>query len=133
VSRANFWQRSSRLVRDVGTEAIVFAVVGLLFFALLLGSIELGRAMWMRNSLQFAAEEAARWALVQSSQNPTNVQNFARARLTSSPATATVTATYQTVSGVTYVVVTLTQVFTPVTTLVSTGIITVTGQARMPV
>jgi Flp pilus assembly protein TadG len=133
VRRANFWQRSSRLVRDDGTVAIEFAVVGLLFFALLLGSIELGRAMWMRNSLQFAAEEAARWALVQSSQNPTNVQNFARARLTSSPATATVTATYQTVSGVTYVVVTLTQVFTPVTTLVSTGIITVTGQARMPV
>jgi len=133
VRRANFWRRSSRLVRDDGTVAIEFAVVGLLFFALLLGSIELGRAMWMRNSLQFAAEEAARWALVQSSQNPTNVQNFARARLTSSPATATVTATYQTVSGVTYVVVTLTQVFTPVTTLVSTGIITVTGQARMPV
>ena len=133
MRRANFWQRSSRLVRDDGTVAIEFAVVGLLFFALLLGSIELGRAMWMRNSLQFAAEEAARWALVQSSQNPTNVQNFARARLTSSPATATVTATYQTVSGVTYVVVTLTQVFTPVTTLVSTGIITVTGQARMPV
>jgi Flp pilus assembly protein TadG len=133
MRRITFWQRSSRLVRDDGTVAIEFAVVGLLFFALLLGSIEMGRAMWMRNSLQFAAEEAARWALVQPTYNPTQIQDFARARLTSSPATATITATFETASGVGYVVVTLTQVFTPVTTLVSTGIITVTGRARMPV
>src|SRR4051794_330710 len=62
---------ANRLLRDDGTVAVEFAVVGLLFFALLLGSIEMGRAMWMRNSVQFAAEEAARWALVQSAENST--------------------------------------------------------------
>jgi Flp pilus assembly protein TadG len=123
----------SRIKRDDGTVAIEFAIIGLIFFAMLLGSIELGRAMWMRNSVQFAAEEAARWALVQAAENSTAVVNFARGRLTGSPASATITAPYVTVAGVRYVVVTVTQVFTPVTTLVSTGIITVTGQARMPV
>jgi Flp pilus assembly protein TadG len=128
-----FRQRVQRLTRDDGTVAIEFAVVGLLFFALLLGSIELGRAMWMRNSVQFAAEEAARWALVQATENSTAVVNYARERLSGSPASATITAPYVTVAGVRYVTVTVTQVFTPVTALVSTGIITVTGQARMPV
>jgi Flp pilus assembly protein TadG len=122
-----------RLVRDDGTVAIEFAVVGLLFFALLLGSIEMGRAMWMRNSVQFAAEEAARWALVQPAENTTAVADFARGRLTGSPETATITAPYVTVSGVRYVVVTITQDFTPVTTLVSTGKITMTGRARFPI
>jgi len=87
----------------------------------------------MRNSIQFAAEEAARWALVQSAENSTAVENYARDRLTSSPATATITAPYVTVSEVRYVVVTITQNFTPVTTLIPTGTITMTGRARMPV
>jgi Flp pilus assembly protein TadG len=133
MMRLNFRRRSSRLARDDGTAAIEFAVVGLLFFALLLGSIEMGRAMWMRNSLQFAAEEAVRWKLVRPTASTTEIQNFARTKLTSKPATATITATFETASGVTYLVVTTSQVFTPVTTLVSTGIITVTGRARMPV
>jgi hypothetical protein len=133
MRRFMFRQRVQRLTREDGTVAIEFAVVGLLFFALLLGSIELGRAMWMRNSVQFAAEEAARWALVQSAENSSAVVNYARERLSGSPASATITAPYVTVAGVRYVTVTVTQVFTPVTALVSTGIITVTGQARMPV
>jgi hypothetical protein len=58
--------------------------------------------------------------------------DYARGRLTGSPATATITAPYVTVSGVRYVVVTITQNFTPVTTLVPTGTITMTGRARMP-
>jgi Flp pilus assembly protein TadG len=132
ATRDHAW-RANRLIRDDGTVAIEFAVVGLLFFALLLGSIEMGRAMWMRNSVQFAAEEAARWALVQSSENSTAVVDFARGRLTSSPATANITAPYVTVSGIRYVVVTVTQDFTPVTTLVPTGKITMTGQARFPI
>ena len=125
--------RANRLLREDGTVAIEFAIVGLLFFTLLLGSIEIGRAMWMRNSVQFAAEEAARWALVQSAENSTAVVNYARGRLTSSPATANITAPYVTISGIRYVVVTVTQNFTPVITLIPTGTITMTGLARMPV
>jgi Flp pilus assembly protein TadG len=127
------WRHARRLVRDDGTVAVEFAIVGLLFLALLLGSIELGRAMWMRNSVQFAAEEGARWALVQDKEDTAGVINRARERLTNSPASATITAPYVTDAGVRYVVVTVTQDFTPVTTLVSTGVITITGQARMPI
>ena len=39
------------------------------------------------------------WALVQSAENSTAVVDFARGRLTSSPATATITAPYVTISG----------------------------------
>ncbi len=122
-----------RLAREDGTTAIEFAIVGLVFFALLLGSIELARLMWVRNSLQFAAEEAVRWELVKLTNDPTQIQDRARGKLTSSPLEATITATFETVSGKKYVVVTATQAFQPVTTLVSIGAVTIRGRARMPV
>jgi Flp pilus assembly protein TadG len=134
MKRTNIWQRLPSLSRHDGTVAIEFAIVGLIFFALLLGSIELGRVMWMRSSLQFAAEETARWVLVRPKASTTEIEEFARTRLTSTPATATVAITFEPSSASRkYVVVTLTQVFTPVASLVATGNINVIGRTRMPI
>jgi hypothetical protein len=133
VAPLRFAQWVQRLRRTDGTVAIEFAIVGLMFFATLLGSIELGRVMWMRNSVQFAAEEAARWALTQEKEDTAGVIKRAQDRLMSSAVPADITAPYVTEAGVRYVVVTVKQVFTPVTALVSTGIITVSGQARLPI
>jgi hypothetical protein len=131
------WQRSRRLVRDDGTVAIEFAIVGFLFFALLLGAIEMGRAMWMRNTFQFAAEEAARWALVHTSEKEKAIQDYASARLLGAFKDIKPVAIFKiekTVSGieVKYLVVTITDIFKPVTGLVPISF-TVTGQAKMPV
>jgi hypothetical protein len=124
------WQRLKRLVRDDGTVAIEFAIVGLLFFALLLGAIEMGRAMWMRNT-------AARWALVHTSEKEKAIQDYASARLLGAFKDIKPVATFKiekSVSGieVKYLVVTITDIFKPVTGLVPISF-TVTGQARMPV
>ena len=134
MKRVNIWQRLPLLSRNDGTVAIEFAIVGLIFFALLLGSIELGRVMWMRSSLQFAAEETARWVLVRPKASTTEIEEFARTRLTSTPTAATVEITFEPSSASRkYVVVTLTQVFTPVASLVATGNINVIGRTRMPI
>ncbi|MBV0893422.1 pilus assembly protein [Paracoccus sp. Z118] len=47
-----------------GTAAIEFALVGLLAISLILGVIEFGRAVFIRNELAFAADIATRRALI---------------------------------------------------------------------
>ncbi|MRX51763.1 hypothetical protein GI374_15285 [Paracoccus sp. S-4012] len=47
-----------------GAAAIEFAMIGLLVISLILGIFELGRAMFLRNQLAFAADVAARRVLL---------------------------------------------------------------------
>jgi len=49
---------------NAGSAAVEFAVVAPLLFLLLFGVIEFGRAWWAKSSLQYAAERAARFAVV---------------------------------------------------------------------
>lgn len=49
---------------DSGVAAIEFALVGLLAISLILGIIEFGRALFIRNELAFAADIAARKVLL---------------------------------------------------------------------
>ena len=61
IRRAQF----HRAVRcDSGVAAIEFAFVGLLAISLILGIIEFGRALFIRNELAFAADIATRKALI---------------------------------------------------------------------
>jgi Flp pilus assembly protein TadG len=45
---------------DRGAAAIEFAIVGPLLFTFLLGIVEMGRMFYVRNSLEYATEQAAR-------------------------------------------------------------------------
>jgi hypothetical protein len=126
--------RADRLTCNDGTVAIEFAIVGLLFFTLLLGSIEMGRAMWMRNSVQFAAEETARWAIVNPGKTPEAIEIFAEERSIISSPPAKATATFEPpIAGVTYLLVEVKQSFIPVTSLVRIKEITMIGRARIAV
>jgi Flp pilus assembly protein TadG len=49
---------------SAGSAAIEFALVAPLLFLLLFATIEFGRAWWAKSSLQYAAERAARYAVV---------------------------------------------------------------------
>lgn len=124
----------SRLSRTDGTTSIEFAVIALFFFALSLGAVEVGRAMWVRNSVQFAAEEAARWAVVRPTATTTQIEAELNRRLTAiGQGAATVGVAFQTSGARSYVVVTATTPFQSVTGLVPVGPITLLGRARMPI
>lgn len=47
-----------------GAAAIEFAIVGPLLFTLLLGIVEMGRMFYVRESLEYATEQAARYYMV---------------------------------------------------------------------
>lgn len=62
-----------------GTVAIEMAFVLPLLLVLILGILEFGRAMWIRQTLQFAVEEAARSAIADSTLTPTAIGNLVSA------------------------------------------------------
>lgn len=52
------------LRRDDGTAAIEFALIGLLLIVVSIGTIEIGRALFLFNELAHAADRAARLILI---------------------------------------------------------------------
>lgn len=88
-----------------GATAVEFAVAVPVFLALVFGTIEFGRYFWVRNTIQFAAEEAARYAMVSGA---TDAQIAARATgraSTLNTSGLTIGVSRETVGGVTYVIV----------------------------
>ncbi|HLG45847.1 MAG TPA: TadE/TadG family type IV pilus assembly protein [Reyranella sp.] len=60
-----------------GAAAIEFAIVGPLLFTFLLGIVEMGRMFYVRESLEYATEQAARYYMV----NPSATQSAVTATL----------------------------------------------------
>lgn len=78
-----------------GIAAVEFSLLAPVFLMLLLGAVETGRLMWTRSVLQFAAEEAARYALVRGDATIDQIKAAARNRLIgigTSPVTIVVTS-----------------------------------------
>lgn len=71
-SRAD-WRAFRRvLAARNGNTTVEFALVGLLFFALIIGVVEIGRVLWTLNALHYGAQQAARCAAVNSTLCGTN-------------------------------------------------------------
>ncbi len=49
---------------DRGSELLEFAAASVLFFTIIFGTIEFGRAVWQYNMMSDLAQEGARWAAV---------------------------------------------------------------------
>ncbi len=89
-----------------GVAALEFAIVSVLFFALVIGAIDMGRTFFVKNQLSFLADQATRAVLV----NP-NITNASLSALISDqfgagdPDLLNVTITSDTSSGVDYRVI----------------------------
>ncbi|MBI5163715.1 MAG: pilus assembly protein [Magnetospirillum sp.] len=64
-----------------GSTAVEFALLMPVFLAFILGVIEFGRAMWTRSVMQFAVEQAARYALVRDTATAAAIEEEMRANL----------------------------------------------------
>ncbi|MBL8637996.1 MAG: pilus assembly protein [Alphaproteobacteria bacterium] len=65
------WKRD-----ESGATAVEFAMISGAFILLLLGVFEMGRALWITNSLQYAAERASRYALVHSETDESTISDY---------------------------------------------------------
>lgn len=115
-----------------GATAVEFALLLPVLLAVLTGMLEFGRAMWMRQALQFAVEEAARHALVEEDASAAAIGAFASARMDAvgpGMAGGSVTATLAADS----VTVTASVDFAPILPgLLPPGTVTLGARCRLP-
>ena len=71
------------LKQEAGTTAVEFAMVGSGFILLIVGILEFGRLAWTTNVVDYAVDEAARYAMLHQDALPYEVEDFARAALDS--------------------------------------------------
>lgn len=109
-----------------GATAVEFALLLPVMLTLLMAVLETGRALWLRQDMQFAVEEAARFALVEPSATVTAISAKASSRV----AVGTLVATALDADSVT---VTATADFAPVVPgLLPPGTVTLSARARLP-
>lgn len=115
-----------------GNMAIEFAFVLPLLLVLVFGAIEFGRALWLRNTLQYVVEETGRYALTHTDATNTQLLDYAEERLQElTTRLVSFTASRETVSGTEYLELHAACDFAFVLPLPTMGF-ELTGRVRVP-
>ncbi len=117
-----------------GATAVEFALVAPVFLVFLLGTIEAGRALWIKSSMQFAVEETTRFAMVNTGATTSALETMALSKipgLNVAPA-ITFTATSSSSGGKNYMKVSASYDFKAVVPLVNALTITLTASSKVP-
>lgn len=115
-----------------GTSAVEFALLLPVLAALLLGILEFGRAMWIRQNMQFAVEEAARYALADPSATASAIGAKASARMGAVGPAGVAVQVMTTIDADGITIVATTDFATLVPGLLPQGIATLSARSRMP-
>lgn len=123
----------ARLARsNGGAVAVEFTLTAPLAILLLFGAIEVARALWSYSTLQYAAEQAARYASVNSAASDADVAQIAKASAEGLSAEAIGVAVAREATTPAFVSVRLTFGFSPVFNQFPAAI-TMVGRSRAPV
>jgi Flp pilus assembly protein TadG len=127
-------RRGRRLFLDRrGGLAIEMALVIPVFLALVIGVVEFGRVLAIRSSLQYAVEEAARYAMVRQTLDASKLTTLVKDRVAAADTENVAVAVSDEVSGgVKYWKISASYSVTMVTSMFGIGPITLTGASRIP-
>jgi Flp pilus assembly protein TadG len=132
VVAASRWTRRC-LVDRAGTAAVEFGMVIPVFLAMVFGTVEFARYMWSEHALDYAAEQASRYALANPSASNTDVKTYAENQvMTVNESKVTITVVDENLDGIEYLKVTVTHPFETLLPLVPFGPFTLTRVARIP-
>jgi Flp pilus assembly protein TadG len=112
---------------------VEFALAATVIFSLIFGIIQIGQALWERNTLQYAVSVAGRYAMAHASATSQELtQQVAGAAVGLSSAVLSVT-TASSVSGSTnFVTITATYPFNFLTAFLPIGTVTLSAESRVP-
>lgn len=79
-------QRRSPDASDQGSAAVEFAILLPALLLLILGTIEFGRIYWARTTVQYAIDDAARYAMINTAATATQIRDRALASAIGLPA-----------------------------------------------
>lgn len=116
-----------------GAGTIEFALAVTVFLLFVFGIIEFSRALWTQHDLEYAAEQAARYALAHPSASVATVSGYAKSQVSAlEDAAMTVTVEDETLDGIAYTTVKLVHNFSPLVAFVNLGTIQLIGLSRIP-
>lgn len=130
--------RFSRRVRGffnncAGNAAIEFGMAIPIFLLFVFGTVEVGRFMWSEHALNYAADQAARFALANPSASNNDVKTYAESQvMTVKGSEVTVTVANELLDGIDYLNVTVTYPFQTLLPYVPLGPYTLTRVSRIP-
>ena len=87
------------LIDESGTAAIEFGIGAMILFALSIGIVEFGRGLMLRNELGYAADVAARAALIDPDITTAEVQSTVTGAFDEDDASLAITFTSETAGG----------------------------------
>jgi Flp pilus assembly protein TadG len=117
-----------------GATAVEFALVFPVFIVMVAGIVELSRAMWIKATLQFAIEQTARHAVVNTSLTTDELETYAATQLPSlSGDDITFAATSTSFGGFDYITLTASYSFTTVIPIVDIPPIALNASTRVPI
>ena len=117
-----------------GATAVEFALVFPVFIVMVAGIVELSRAMWIKATLQFAIEQTARHAVVNTSLTTDELETYAATQLPSlSSDDITFSATSTSTGGFDYVTITASYSFTTVIPIVDIPTIALNASTQVPI
>ncbi|MCE9508435.1 MAG: pilus assembly protein [Alphaproteobacteria bacterium] len=120
-----------------GTVAVEFAMVAVLFMTFLFGIIEVGRVFWTWNTLQYAVETTARYAIVHQSATNSDLVTYAANRMSGisvDTSKLSVTTATTTISGISFIEVTGTYAYTSIVPFLPAAMnsINLTAKVKVP-
>lgn len=118
-----------------GASAVEFALVAPIFLMMVLGMMEIGRALWIKNTMQYAVEEAARYAIINTDATTAQVTSYAAGKVpgTWNVDSSNFSTSTSTSGGVKYYTITGSYDFVPMVTIIKMNPFTLEARARVPV
>ena len=116
-----------------GAMAVEFALILPIFLVMVLGIVEVGRAMWIKTTMQFICEESTRYAMVNEDLATAAIETYAQTALNNAGFgnyTVTFTATQDLAGGVTFMTVSATHDYQPLVSIVGLPAVTLTASSR---
>lgn len=116
-----------------GAAAVEFGLIAPILLLVLVGTIEAGRAIWTRNALQFAAEEAARFSMVNRAADDVDIRRQALDCLPGlDPTMVEVAVVRESVNGTDFVRIELEVNLAWIAPLLPGGPMRLSGSSRVP-
>ena len=122
------------LVREDGAAAVEFAVIGLVLIIVIIGTIEIGRALFLHNEIAFVADRAARRILIDPTVSEADLQTEVESSAIGlSPNLLSSSFGKETADGVLFRTVTIQYPFTLLIPALSDDALTLSTSRRVPV
>ncbi len=116
-----------------GATAVEFAIIAPVFLVMVLATVELGRVMWIKGSIQFAVEQTSRYAMVNTSASMSDLQTYAGNQLLGIDSSqVTFLAQTESADGASFVSITGTYNFSVLIPIVPLPDVTLNAKSRVP-